>query len=107
MNLATLRLPYFGLSCSPIGVSRHFWAAAYVHIGASPNKLYLISIKDYSNTLLFTSQGTSGFLGSSLFHYKKHVYLVYLNYFFYILYFMFYLFLLFMIFIVIRTLFKI
>jgi len=41
--LATLRKAlYSTVPVLPIGVSRHFWAVAYVCIGASPNKSYFI-----------------------------------------------------------------
>lgn len=33
----------------PIGVSRRFWAVAYVCIGASPNKSYLVFLRKYNN----------------------------------------------------------
>ena len=33
----------------PIGVSRRFWAVAYVCIGASPNKSYSVFLREYNN----------------------------------------------------------
>ncbi len=47
------------MSFIPIGVSRHFWAVACVHLGASPNK-HIKSVK-YDTKKVKSCQGVVKF----------------------------------------------
>lgn len=46
--LATLWKAFATIPVLPIGVSRHFWAVAYIYIGASPNNLIFMTTSTVS-----------------------------------------------------------